>query len=108
MAIGKEYILVRNQVRDGDIFIFDRTGKGVTKINRMGQGTEEYVWNYEVFLDENNEEIFVCDNSIKNITHLKSFSLPFSTTVHYRKVTLQATSGGLVTSAGGRDRWGSE
>jgi len=67
LAIGKEYILVRNQVRDGDIFIFDRTGKGVRKINRMGQGPEEYLWNNEVFLDEDNKEIFVCDNSIKKI-----------------------------------------
>lgn len=67
LAIGKEYILIRNQVRDGNIFIFDRTGKGVRKFNRMGQGSEEYLLNYDVFLDEDSEEIFVCDNSIKKI-----------------------------------------
>ena len=68
LYIGKEYILVRNaSSNDGDIFIFDRNGKGVRKINRRGNGPEEYLWNYEVFLDENNNEIFVCDNSLSKI-----------------------------------------
>lgn len=41
--VGKEYLLVKNRNNDGDIFIFDRqTGKGVRKINRQGQGAEEY------------------------------------------------------------------
>ena len=36
---GKEYLLVKNRNNDGDILIFDRkTGKGVRKINRQGQG----------------------------------------------------------------------
>ena len=63
LAIGKEIILVKNQVNDGDIFVFDKTGKGIRKFNRKGQGGEEYVTLKEVFLDEDREEIFVCDNS---------------------------------------------
>ena len=43
-AVGKNIIIVKNSVRDGDIFIFDRTGKGLRKINRMGQGGEEYTF----------------------------------------------------------------
>ena len=60
LAIGKDIILARNRVRDGDIFIYDRkTGKGLKKINREGQGGEEYVGITEVVLDEANKEIFV-------------------------------------------------
>lgn len=58
--VGKKYLVVTNRNRDGDIFIFDRpTGKGVRKINRQGQGAEEYTRINEIILDESNEEIFV-------------------------------------------------
>ena len=58
--VGKEYLLVTNRNNDGDIFIFDRqTGKGLKKINRRGQGAEEYARINEIILDENNDEIFV-------------------------------------------------
>ena len=63
LAVGKEYILIRNSINDGDIFIFDRNGKGIRKINRHGQGPEEYV-RYDfnkVTLDEENKEIFIDD-----------------------------------------------
>lgn len=49
-----------------DIYIFDRkTGKGIRKINRKGQGGEEYAFIVSAVLDEDNEEIFV--NSSKKI-----------------------------------------
>lgn len=58
--VGKKYLLVTNRNNDGDIFIFDRkTGKGVRKINRQGQGAEEYARINEIILDENNDEMFV-------------------------------------------------
>lgn len=58
--VGKEYLLVKNRNNDGDIFIFDRkTGKGVRKINRQGQGAEEYPRINQLILDENKGEIFV-------------------------------------------------
>ncbi len=67
LAIGNEYILVKNQINDGDLFIFDRkTGKGIRKINKKGQGAEEYIRIDAVALDEENNEIFVnCDTSGK-------------------------------------------
>ena len=37
-AVGKEFILVKNYRDDGDIFVYDRTGKAIRKINRKGQG----------------------------------------------------------------------
>ena len=67
LEIGKKYILVKNQIDDGDLFIFDRkTGKGIRKINRRGQGAEEYIRIDAIALDEENNEIFVnCDTSGK-------------------------------------------
>ena len=67
LEIGNKYILVKNQINDGDLFIFDReTGKGIRKINRKGQGAEEYIRIDAVVLDEENNEIFVnCDTSGK-------------------------------------------
>ena len=40
--ISKDMIIVRNLKlsSDGDIFIFDRKGKGFRKINRQGSGSE--------------------------------------------------------------------
>ena len=62
-SIGKDIILVKNNSDDGDIFVFDRTGKGLRKINRRGQGPEEYSFILGVTLDEENNEIFVRDIS---------------------------------------------
>ena len=63
-AVGKNVIIVRNRNRttDGDIFIFDRNGKGVKKINRLGGGNEEYQFLLGITLDEDNNEIFVNDH----------------------------------------------
>ena len=58
-AIGKDIILVKNHNNDGDIFFFDRNGKGIKKINRMGQGGEEYINIAGIIFDENKGEIFV-------------------------------------------------
>ena len=65
-AIGKEIILVKNIINDGDIFIFSRNGKGLRKINKKGQGSEEYIFNLSVFLDEDKGEIYV-DEVIRNV-----------------------------------------
>lgn len=66
-AIGKDIILTTNQGNDGDIFVFDRTGKGLRKINRFGQGGEEYSQVTEIVLDENNNEMFVKDHPARKI-----------------------------------------
>ena len=64
-AIG-EIIIVRNRIRDGEIFIYDRTGKALRKINRRGQKlSEEYTSIYNITLDEDNGEIFINDIFIR-------------------------------------------
>jgi len=60
-AIGKEIILVKNRGSDGDIFVYDRTGKALRKINRKGQGGEEYTNILNITLDEDNGEMYVND-----------------------------------------------
>lgn len=68
LDIGDNYIIVKNWNNDGDIFVFDRkTGKGIRKINRKGQGAEEYVYINGIILDEPHNEMFVNSASIKKI-----------------------------------------
>jgi hypothetical protein len=67
MDIGKEIILVKNRTDDGDIFVYDRTGKALRKINRKGQGGEEYIYCLGITLDEDNHEMFVNDHYNRRI-----------------------------------------
>ena len=67
MDVGKEIILVKNRIDDGDIFVYDRQGKALRKINRKGQGGEEYSWIYSITLDEDNGEMFVNDANLRRI-----------------------------------------
>ena len=84
LAVGDKYMVVKNWVNDGDIFIFDRqTGKGIHKWNRRGQGNEEYTYINGVVLDENRGEIFVNCSPTKKVlvydlsgTFKRSFNLP--------------------------------
>jgi len=64
-AIGDEIIIVRNRsmfALDGNIFIFDKKGKSVRKIDHLGQGGEEYTFILGITLDERNNELFVNDH----------------------------------------------
>ncbi|GHV22221.1 hypothetical protein FACS1894174_06560 [Bacteroidia bacterium] len=67
LAVGKKIIIVKNRINDGNIFIFDRNGKGLKKINRKGQGGEEYTNISEIILDEDNSEMFVNAHSVRRI-----------------------------------------
>ncbi|MDR1357056.1 MAG: 6-bladed beta-propeller [Tannerellaceae bacterium] len=68
LDVGEDIVLVKNWVNDGDIFVFDRkTGKGIKKINRKGQGGEEYTYVLGLMLDEDNGEMFVIDHYSKKI-----------------------------------------
>jgi len=67
LAIGKDMIIIANDRDDGDIFIFDRNGKGLRKINRRGQGPEEYLTISAFVLDEDNNEIIIRDITSRKI-----------------------------------------
>jgi len=86
-AIGQEVILVTNRL-DGNIFIFDRSGKGIRKINRLGQSGEEYSQTTEIILDEENQEMFVTDYPARKILVYDLYgnfqrSFPFADTGYY-------------------------
>ena len=66
-AIGEKYIIVTNYRNDGDIFVYNRKGKAIRKINRKGQGGEEYTYITNITLDEDYNEIFVNDHFVKKI-----------------------------------------
>ena len=61
LAVGKEIMFVRSRGDKGDIFVYDRTGKGLRKINRLGRGPGEYIAISEFILDDDNGEFFVID-----------------------------------------------
>ena len=66
-AVGEKYIIVTNYRNDGDIFVYNRKGKAIRKINRKGQGGEEYTYITNITLDEDYNEIFVNDHFVKKI-----------------------------------------
>ncbi|TKG97038.1 6-bladed beta-propeller [Puteibacter caeruleilacunae] len=66
-AVGKNVIVIRNKARDGDILIFDKTGKGLRKINRLGRSEEEYSGIFGLILDEEKDEMFVVDYPLRKI-----------------------------------------
>ncbi|MDD4514764.1 6-bladed beta-propeller [Massilibacteroides sp.] len=87
MEIGNQFILVKNRNNDGDIFIFDRnTGKGIRKINKRGQGAEEYGRINSITLDEDANEIFVNSTSNKKI-YVYDLSGNFKRSLDYTKDT---------------------
>ena len=61
-AVGKNLLAIVNGGTDGDIFLYNRTtGKGIRKINRKGQGGEEYTQITQIALDEEQNEMFIID-----------------------------------------------
>ena len=65
LDIGEKFMLVKNQINDGNIFIYDRHGKALRKINRWGNGPGEYNRFRYAVLDEISEEFFVVDEMKK-------------------------------------------
>ena len=66
-AVGEKYIIVTNYRKDGDIFVYNRNGKAIRKINHKGQGGKEYISFRTITLDEENNELFVNDHYAKKI-----------------------------------------
>ena len=84
--IGQNIILLINRNNDGDIFIYDRTGKIVRKINHKGQGSEEYTYITHIILDEDNKEFFVNDHFLRKIV-VYDLSGNFKRSLQYKENT---------------------
>ena len=61
-AVGRNHVVVTNRSNDGNIYVFDRKGRALRKINRKGQGGEEYNGLSSIVLDEDNNELFINDS----------------------------------------------
>lgn len=59
-CISDKYI-VTSDMYTGDIFFFTRSGKFVRKVNRLGNGPEEYSYLQDMVADFETEECFVYD-----------------------------------------------
>jgi hypothetical protein len=60
---------------EGNIFIFDRNGRGLQRVNRLGQGGEEYANMQSIILDEEMDEIYVNSTfSLKMIVYDRSWN----------------------------------
>lgn len=82
--VTDKYIVITNG-REGDLLLFDRaTGKGLQKINRRGQGPEEYLLPINVLLDETAGELFVNDGPTSRI-QVYDLSGNYKRSLSYRK-----------------------
>lgn len=91
-SIGQKFIVVKNGINDGDIFIYRRkTGEAIRKINHKGQGAEEYVTISGIVLDEDKHEMFVTDNETRkmfvyNLDGKYKRSFKFQKNAMYKKI----------------------
>ncbi|MDL2265413.1 6-bladed beta-propeller [Parabacteroides sp. OttesenSCG-928-G07] len=67
--------------RIGDFYFFTKEGKPKSTFNRRGNGPEEYVNTRNAVYDEENDELFVCENNIIKVyssagAYKRTLSLP--------------------------------
>ena len=92
LDIGKEFILVGGGMVDGDVLFFDRSGKGLRRMNHYGRGGQEYSRQFpSVILDEDNNELVVNDSPTSKIIVYDLFgkfkrSFPYQDGWKYREV----------------------
>lgn len=70
-SISDKYIVTSDMLK-GDFFFFDRSGKFIRKINRKGNGPEEYSNFQEIVVDFKTEECFIHDLCRKKV-HIYTF-----------------------------------
>jgi len=90
-SVDKDILLVTNSGVNGDIFVFNRSGKALRKINRKGQSGEEYSQITELVLDSDQNEMFVVDYPARKIlvydlSGIFKRSLKFEDTGYYSDV----------------------
>ncbi|SEG04122.1 6-bladed beta-propeller protein [Parabacteroides chinchillae] len=76
IVIREQYIYAID-ITQQMIFLFDKTGKFVTKLNKRGEGPGEYRFIGPVFIDENEEYIELIDYGGKEDMKLKYSNISF-------------------------------
>ena len=99
-AIGKKWIIIVNHA--ADIFIFDRNGKALRKINRKGRGAGEYLQAIGIILDEDNDEFFVNDGMRTMTVHdmLGNYRRSFPLKVGFNGLAFNFNDTSLLCSDG--------
>lgn len=87
-CISEKYIITKDRYT-GDLFFFTRSGKFIRKINRMGNGPEEYVSLQNLAIDFETEECLIYDLAKKKVhiysfegVYKRSFPWMFTTSLH--------------------------
>ncbi|MDD2952182.1 MAG: 6-bladed beta-propeller [Parabacteroides sp.] len=61
LAVSDEFFVLKdvNRLRNGNIFLFDRNGLGISKFNHLGQGPEEYTNILDLVLDTEDDNMYI-------------------------------------------------
>jgi hypothetical protein len=81
IIIRKKYIYAVDFSQE-IVFVFDKTGQFVTKLNKKGQGPGEYVWLGNVFVDDNEEYMEVMDMGKGTILKYTNISFELVESLH--------------------------
>jgi hypothetical protein len=73
VIVGKKYIYAED-VSQRMIFVFDKTGKFVSKLNKRGEGPDEYLFIGTIFIDDNEEYVELLDLSKRCILKYTNIS----------------------------------
>lgn len=95
MGIVREVFVRENYIYalDGTqqvVFVFDRRGNFVSKLNKRGQGGDEYLWMGPVFIDDSEKYIEVVDMLGAKMSILKYTNLSFEMISKSHFVDLQS------------------
>jgi hypothetical protein len=73
VIVGKKYIYAED-VSQQMVFVFDKTGKFVSKLNKRGEGSDEYKYIGTLFIDDNEEYVELLDLSKRCILKYTNIS----------------------------------
>jgi hypothetical protein len=102
--VSDNYILISSGIT-GDVFLFKRNGRFVTKVGRKGQGPGEYLNSFNVYIDEPNGQLIVIDAAFKalfyglNGKHIRTLSTPIRNEWHlayFKNRFLTGLSSGML------------
>ena len=83
-SLSDKYI-VGWQSKTSEVFIFNRDGKFVSRINKFGQSGAEYTSNTNTLFDEKNEEVFVVERSEIGRIQVYTLNGEYKRTLNYSK-----------------------